>query len=58
MNNDNVCNVLNELPEKWIGTEMNLHAIADRKDAHLDHKQDISRRRERFTKCTIQSRGI
>jgi hypothetical protein len=34
MNNDNyVINVLNELPEQWIGKEMNLHAIADRKDA-------------------------
>ena len=26
-------NVLNELPEQWIGKEMNLHVIADRKDA-------------------------
>ena len=34
MNNDNyVLNVLNELPEQWIGKEMNLHAIVDRKDA-------------------------
>ena len=34
MNNDNyVLNVLNELPEQWIGKEMNLHVIADRKDA-------------------------
>ena len=34
MNNDNyVLKVLNELPEQWIGKEMNLHAIADRKDA-------------------------
>ena len=33
MNNDNyVLNVLNELPEQWIGKEMNLHVIADRKD--------------------------
>ena len=34
MNNDNyVLKVLNELPDSWIGKEMNLHAIADRKDA-------------------------
>ena len=34
MNNDNyVLNVLNELPEQWIGKEMNLHVITDRKDA-------------------------
>jgi hypothetical protein len=34
MNNDNyVLNVLNELPEQWIGKEMSLHVIADRKDA-------------------------
>jgi hypothetical protein len=34
MNNDNyVLNVLNELPEQWIGKEMDLHVIADRKDA-------------------------
>jgi hypothetical protein len=34
VNNDNyVLNVLNELPEQWIGKEMNLHVIADRKDA-------------------------
>jgi hypothetical protein len=34
MNNDNhILNVLNELPEQWIGKEMNLHVIADRKDA-------------------------
>jgi hypothetical protein len=33
MNNDNyVFNVLNELPEQWIGN-LNLHVIADRKDA-------------------------
>jgi hypothetical protein len=34
MNNENfVLDVLNELPEQWIGKEMNLHVIADRKDA-------------------------
>ncbi len=35
MNNDDnyIFNVLNELPEQWIGKEMNLHVIADRKDA-------------------------
>jgi hypothetical protein len=34
VNNDNyILNVLNELPEQWIGKEMNLHVIADRKDA-------------------------
>jgi hypothetical protein len=34
VNNDNyVLKVLNELPEQWIGKEMNLHVIADRKDA-------------------------
>jgi len=34
MNNENyVLNVLNELPEQWIGKEMNLHVIAKKKDA-------------------------
>jgi hypothetical protein len=34
VNNDNyVLDVLNELPEQWIGKEMDLHVIADRKDA-------------------------
>ena len=34
MNNENyVLNVLNELPEQWIGKEMNLHIIAKKKDA-------------------------
>ena len=33
MNNANyILNVLNELPEQWIGKEMNLHVITDRKD--------------------------
>jgi hypothetical protein len=30
---DYILNVLHDLPEQWIGKEMNLHAIADRKDA-------------------------
>ena len=34
MNNENyVLNVLNELPEQWIGKEMKLHVIAKKKDA-------------------------
>lgn len=32
-NKDYVLNVLNDLPEQWIGKEMNLHLIADKKDA-------------------------
>jgi hypothetical protein len=32
VNNDNYV-LLNELPEQWIGKEMNLHVITDRKDA-------------------------
>ena len=33
-NNENyVLSVLNELPEQWIGKEMNLHVIAKKKDA-------------------------
>lgn len=28
-----ILNVLNDLPEQWIGKEMNLHVIADRRDA-------------------------
>jgi hypothetical protein len=33
MNNKNYLSVLNELPEQWIGKEMNLHVIAKKKDA-------------------------
>ena len=34
MNSENyIFNLLNELPEQWIGKEMNLHAIAKKKDA-------------------------
>ncbi len=32
-NKDDVLNVLNDLPEQWIGKEMNLHLIVDKKDA-------------------------
>ena len=33
-NNENyILSVLNDLPEQWIGKEMNLHAIATKKDA-------------------------
>jgi hypothetical protein len=32
-NEDYVLNVLNDLPEQWIGKEMNLRLIADKKDA-------------------------
>ncbi len=36
MNNDNYAiNILDELSEQWIGKEMNLHVITDRKDAIL-----------------------
>jgi len=31
--NDYILNVLNDLPEQWIGKEMKLHVIADRRDA-------------------------
>jgi hypothetical protein len=34
MTNENyVLSALNELPEQWIGKEMNLHVIAKKKDA-------------------------
>jgi len=34
MNSENyIFSLLNELPEQWIGKEMNLHAIAKKKDA-------------------------
>ena len=33
INKDYVLDVLNDLPEQWIGKEMNLHLIADKKDA-------------------------
>ena len=32
-NEDYILSVLNELPEQWIGKEMNLHVIANKKDA-------------------------
>ena len=32
-NEDYILSVLNDLPEQWIGKEMNLHAIANKKDA-------------------------
>jgi len=32
-NKDYVLTVLNDLPEQWVGKEMNLHLIADKKDA-------------------------
>jgi len=31
-NEDYILSVLNNLPEQWIGKEMNLHAIANKKD--------------------------
>lgn len=31
--NDYILNVLNDLPEQWIGKEMKLHVIADRREA-------------------------
>jgi hypothetical protein len=31
--NDYILNVLDDLPEQWIGKEMKLHVIADRRDA-------------------------
>jgi len=32
-NEDYILGVLNDLPEQWIGKEMSLHVIADKKDA-------------------------
>jgi hypothetical protein len=32
-NGEYILSVLNDLPEQWIGKEMNLHVITDRKDA-------------------------
>ena len=45
-NKDYILRVLNDLPEQWIGKEMKLHVIADRKDATWITKrifQDVER---------------
>jgi hypothetical protein len=52
---DYILNVLHQLPEQWIGKEMKLHVIADRKDANWITKKGVPRCRERSIDSAIYS---
>jgi len=51
---DYILNILHLLPEQWIGKEMKLHVIADRKDADWITKR-VFQCRERSNNSAIYS---